>query len=472
MTISRTYKVLFAAVFSLSLVLRLGLVAFNREANDPHVDVADRILRYHSLPVVGDCWECFQPKLYHLTFAVVLEVLKLTHIPPYRQNIVGELINFVAGAITLLFVLKLILRLPVRQTRLKLIAFALVALNPVLIGINSQATNDTFAILFSTLAIYYTVNYLQKPKPGTFLLILLFIVLGISSKINALVTGIAIPLTLLIKAWTKKEERAQTLLLTLLLITGIAGLSLINPLDQFIITYKKSGLPFVNGIPRQPLPHLFEQTIAAKPGILSIEDGFFTFKFLELLKHPRIELGPQAYPPFRTSFWTMLYGMAHSIHFDNWPPTWSTSGNELFFLSRGIFVLALFPTALLLIGATVEIYLVLKSIIKRDLVLAGETYFGLFAIVFIGYVLLAIFHALLYRDFFVMKAIFVYPALLSFPVLFTRAGEKLYAFFSRQKHWWMLAFEAVIDALLLLYTIDVATLIGQLVQIYLHSRAA
>ena len=114
---------------------------------------------------------------------------------------VAEFINFLAGVITLVIVWKFIIEFPVNNDILKVVSFALVALNPKLIGISSQATNDAFAILFSTLALYFTYIFIQKPRIVTLFLILLFILLGISSKTNTWVTAIAILLTLFLKTW-------------------------------------------------------------------------------------------------------------------------------------------------------------------------------------------------------------------------------------------------------------------------------
>jgi len=297
----------------------------------------------------------------------------------------------------------------------------------------------------------------RKKRLVTLLLMLLFISLGISSKTNVWITAIAILLALVVKAWMEKQFRFQ-----MLLFAGLFGLftliiSILNPLNQYISNVREYGSPILTNIDRQPLPKLFKQTSTARPGILSIQDGFFTFKIGDLLRYPRDENG-DVYPPTRTSLWTQLYARANSVHFDNWPESWSTTGEVGFNLSRAIYILALLPTLLLLVGAAMEIFLFLKSLIKRDPALAVETHFGLTAVTFIGFVLFIILYALEYRDFSVMKAIFIYPAMITFPLLFVRAGESLIARLTERFRWIRTGFAIWMVALFVFYSADIITM--------------
>ena len=423
--------------------------------------VIQLILKTNRLPEKADCWECYQPKLFHYTSAEFLRLTGLENTNMGAMILAVELVNTVAGLITLLVIGLFLQRLPGKNGLLKVLAFGLLALNPSLIGINSQATNDTFAILFSTLALYTTYAFLQKKKPVTFLLILLFAVLGISSKTNVWITAIAIFLALLIQGWTEKQSRARSVRIACLFGLATMLLSILNPLNQYITNVREYGSPILLNIERQPLPHFFKQTTAYRPGILSIQDGIFTFKFIDLLRHPRIE-GGDVYPPNRTSLWTQIYGHAYSVHFDNWPESWSTSGEQGFALSRSIYVLALLPTLLLLIGAAMEIFLAMKSLIKRDPQLAEATHFGLTALTFTGFMLFIILYTMEYRDFSVMKAIFLYPAMLTFPLLFVRAGEMFRAFLTKRAGWVRAGFGIWMVALFILYSADIVTMIALL----------
>lgn len=463
MPLKRKNDLLLLALFLLSCALRLSLVFVNREANDDHMEVVDRILATHALPQKSDCWECFQPKLFHASVALTLKELGLAGANRDTQTLAAELLNFLAGAIALGILGLFIRGLPVRVERIKPFAFALAALNPQLIGISSQATNDAFAILFSTLALYGTYQFFQKPKISTFLLIVLFLSLGISAKTNTWVTALAIFLSLLTWLWMLKGKHAIALAYALLFLFLVPGLAVLNPLNQYAVNYKNYGSPVLMNIDRPPLPHFSEITYPRRPGIISIRDGFFTFKFFSLLRNPLNRDINNNIPTHRTSLWTQLYASANSVHFENFPPSWATFSQEGFWISRGIFILALLPTLILLGGAAVEWWQVLINFAKRDATIAQTTGYGLFAFVFTGYILFMGLYALVYRDFAVMKAIFIFPAWLAFSLLFLRGGDPIYLFFSRHGKWATYVIEAGISALLILYVLDVATLIHHLV---------
>ncbi len=279
------------------------MVSYNRQSNDDHFTVIQLILKTGRLPEKADCWECFQPKLFTYTAAKVLQLTGLNNTNPERMILYVELLNFFAGFTTLLVIGFFLNKLPGRSELLKILAFGLVAFNPALIGINSQATNDPFVILFSTLALFFTYAFLHEKRLVTFLFILLFTVLAISSKATGWIPAIAIFLALLINAWMEKPP--------LFLPLGIAGLfavlviitSIFNPLNQYIPNYRDYGSPILTNIDKRPFPHFLERTYTDRPGIVSIQDGFFTFKFMDLLRHPRIENGND-YPAHRTSLWT------------------------------------------------------------------------------------------------------------------------------------------------------------------------
>lgn len=437
------------------------MVVFNRDSNDDHFEVIQLILKTNHLPQKADCWECYQPKFFHYTAAKFLQLTGLENANPGTMILAVEMLNYTAGLITLLVIGVFLDRLPDENGLLKVIAFGLAAFSPSLIGISAQATNDTFAILFSTLVLYCTYLFLQKERLVTFLLMLLFIILGISSKTNVWITAIAIFLALLVKAWMGKQDRQKILRFAGLFGLVTLVLSIFNPLNQYISNVQEYCSPILLNIDRQPLPEIFVQTPAYRPGILSIQDGFFTFKIIDLLRHPRIE-GGDVYSPTRTSLWTLLYAEANSVHFDNWPASWSTTGDQGFTLTRIIYVLALLPTLLLLMGAAMEIILVLKSLFKHDQNLAAATHFGLTAVTFIGFVLFIILYALEYRDFSVMKAIFLFPAMLTYPLLFVRAGEWFSSRLTGRFRWVRTGFVAWMVALFFLYGADVVTMVALL----------
>ena len=462
---SRRYKILILVIFIVSLGLRIGMVSFNRESNDDHMQVIGLIIKSGALPNKASCWECYQPKLFHYTAAKVLQITGADKLSQDGMILVVELINFIAGLVTIAVLAALITRLPVKSETLKLLSFGLVALNPNLIGINSQATNDTFVILFSTLALFCAILFLQKQKPVPFLLMLLFSLLCISSKTNGWITPIAITIALCGKAWMQKKQAVRLWLTGLLFIAATLVFSILNPLNQYIPNVQKFGSPFLINVSRKQRPYFFTMN-SNVCGIRSIVDGYLTFKFIPLLQHPRLEYGKgNPRPAHCTSLWAQLYGHANSVHFDNFPASWSTTGEQNFNLTRAIFILALLPTLLLLFGAVLESVVFLISFFKRDATLAATTQSGLTLAASIGYVLFICMYVFLYITFPVMKTIFIYPAIIAFPLFFMRAGEFIDVRLKNRFHWVRTVFTVWIAALLVLYAADVFTMI-QL--IYFH----
>src|SRR5262249_21576775 len=134
----------------------------NRESNDDHLQVAHLILQLGRLPVRSDCWECFQPKLYHATIAGLFYALP--GLSGAQQVVLAQLVNVIAGSLTLAIIWKFI-AWQIQGSAQRLTIFALLAYNPALAGINAQATNDSFAILFGTLALYFAARFLAAPGP-------------------------------------------------------------------------------------------------------------------------------------------------------------------------------------------------------------------------------------------------------------------------------------------------------------------
>ncbi|MBI9050249.1 MAG: hypothetical protein JEZ00_12575, partial [Anaerolineaceae bacterium] len=244
----------------------------------------------------------------------------------------------------------------------------------------------------------------------------------------------------------------------IIFIVATLTISTFNPLNQYIHNYKYHEKPVLLNMEPKPFPNYFHKTEVGLPGVLSIYDGFFTFRFLDLIEYPLIEVG-ETYTPTRTSLWTMLYARTHSIHFNNYPSTWATDDNKGFNLTRAIFILALLPTLLILFGFLLEVFAVIKSIFKRDKALASTIYYGLAAITFFGYLCFIVIYALLYRDFSVMKPVFIYPAILIFPIFFIHAVAFFKSRFGNRFHWISAAFTAWMVALLGLYAVDVFTMI-------------
>lgn len=454
---SPRYQKIFIAIFILSLCLRLGLALVNLEANDDHMEVVRMILNSRQLPGLGDCRECFHPKLFYASAAGLLQIFGIHNHSAQIRFI--QFVNFLVGALVLALVWKFIQEFPSKNEPAKLTAFAVFALNPKLIAINSQASNDSFVILFCTAALFFAYRFLKDLDRSYLWLMILVLLLAISTKITAWVTFAAIISAFVLRAWTEQDNRNTVLLYLSMMIIFVPMITIVNPLSQFVSNYQKYGFPVTNTTSPLPLPTFSQPTTTDReynfrPGIVSIQDGFLTFKLIDLLQYPLITNGQFGYPPQRTSFWTMLYADIHSLHFQNWPPSWQVPGTKGFNLSRGVFILGLLPAGMCILGFLLEIATCLRGLFERNKLLAVD---GLFLAGSCGYVLFLMLCALLFREFSFIKFIYILPGLLAFIWLFLRGAEATLQWLSRAR-WVSLLANLAIAALLGLYVLDVITL--------------
>lgn len=461
---NKKYNILVAVLFIVSLALRLGLALYNREANDPHMPVVRYIMRHDNLPEKMDCTECFQPKLFHYAVANVLTFLRLdTNQDSDAQKVVAQLINFLAGACILAVAWVFIAKLSGLQTEAKILGFALLAFNPQLIGINSQVTNDTFLILFSSLAVLCAYFTLVKGDLISFLLTVMFSALAVITKTNGWVAVIAVTLALFVKWYgLVKGNFTKQLFFAIAYPLLVVSFVVLNPLSQYMQNIQRYGSPVTLNIDPLPHPMLLEESYIPYAGILSVQDGFLTFKFENLLKEPVTYLLDEvSVASHRTSFWTRLYGSANSVHFENYPPSWRMAGEGLFWIYRGIFILALLPLTVMLVGAALEIRSLIKGVWSRDSQILSEVSYGLFALLFAGYIAFALLYAFEYRVYTVMKAAFMYPGLLAFLIFFIKGLTEISSRWNVQK-WQMRVVGIVMTTLVVFYILDVVTLVVHL----------
>ena len=453
----RVFNLLLLLVFLISSALRLGLAIVDRDPND----VIDIILMQKRLPLTGECEECFQPKLYYFFAAETVEAAKINLSHKGSITLALQLMNFAAGEAVVILAYILIKRLNANSERAGLLPFTLLAFNPALMATSGMTGNDIFTILFSSVAVYFCLEFFQDSKIGWLIVSGFFVSVSLATKTNTWSTALAIFVILFIKPIT--DKRLYGVLVALIFMLVVPILTLLNPLSQYWVNIQKYGVPVTLNVPPEPFPSFFEKTYVRRPGIISIQDGFFTFKFIDLLESPRLTLGATNYPPFRTSFWADIYGTANSVHFYNSPDSWHTTPD--FEITRSIFILALLPTAILILGMVLGWIDLIKGIISKSHDLLVQRYYGLFDIVAIGYVLSTIVLALRYRDFSTINAKYIYPGILAFIFLFIRGATAFYKFLSRQNKFASTLFEVAMFFLVVVYAIDVYQMIVHLYNI-------
>lgn len=116
---------------------------------------------------------------------------------------------------------------------------------------------------------------------------------------------------------------------------------------------------------------------------------------------------------------------------------------------------------MLLIGAGISLIEFLKALSRNSPETLREANYGLFDAIFWGYMAFIVLYSLLYRDFSVMKAIFIYPALPSFVIFFIKSSNAIQRVLKGTK-WFMATLSSVTTVLVILYSLDIITLITHL----------
>ena len=449
-------------VFACGVILRIALALVNDQANDIHMNVIKIMAYENRIPENEEDREAFQPKLYH---AMVAALLKIVSPQSGRiETILAQLISCAAGIFTVLLAYRFFMNEVGVSEKVRFIAFSLLALNPVLIGINAQATNDSLAILFGSLAFYFGWHFVQNQRVIDFCWMSVSAVLGGLSKGNGLVIFIAILATFAIAFCRIGNAQYPSRNVTALygFIFLVSYLTLVPTLGPYWKHYHEYGSPFVTNA--DPALVLARSEIF-QPGTTSIVDALFTFRFGDMLKNPqRVNTGVD-YPLHQSSGWSQLYGRAHFVHFDAYPPTWvvptGTWARPLVFnIGRLILLCAVVPTVLMLTG-------LLRSLISagRSLTTAQPSERRLtdwlLDFTTVGYILFLVVLFIKYRNTGWFKAIYIFPGFLAFLVFFARECDHFYAWCEEKK---ILRFSAdtTFAVLLLLYVIDATALLGQL----------
>lgn len=464
--------ILFIAVFVIAALLRISLAIVNRDANDNHFKVIRIIANEQRIPgkEEPECLQCYHPKLYHFTTAKIINLLYDAPVDPLtdlnaKRKITAQLTNALAGILTLIIVFFFLKKLPLSRTT-SLLTFSLSALNPALIGINAQATNDSFVILFSTAALFFLYSFLKNNSWTNLLFLSFSVILAALSKGSGILIflGILIIFSLRIISNFKNvpELKKQLISAILFFVVCFPAIAFVGPYAQYYSAY---GTPFVLNKPKSALPHFFERTSEGdKTGITSIFDAFFTFRFFDLLDNPALnrETEPAKYSLNRMSVWTQLFARNHFIQFEGHPKQWFVKlANPIYALGKTIFVFALVPTTLFIFG----LFLTTRDAI-RDLWKERLSYFTknidwifiFFSWMFIAFIIK---FTLDYRDFTTMKPIYIFPALLAFVYIFSIGFESLYEK-TKKSTLLQYGFLTSLAVLLFLYTIDIAYLIKKL----------
>jgi hypothetical protein len=446
-----------ALIFAAAIILRALLAYVNFEANDPHWQVSEIIMKEGRLPDKDECFECFQPKLYH---GFVAQIWK-NYFPSSDLNDrikIAQWINACAGILTILIVWMFLRRLSVGNAA-KLTAFSLIALNPCLIAINAQATNDSFAILFGTAALYCLYLFFVSAKRRYFWGLAVFAIFTALSKGTGLVLCVGIIAAFAIKCISSsgRPSSPPKNFLSYLLIFMTLFFTVVPFAGEYYQRYRRHGSPFVTNKVIEPPPHLFKETYILRPGTTSIAGTFFTFRLADLLKHPFVTNDFPISSPHRTSLWSQLYGRTHFVFFDQWPPMWYSVHPTILNLGRLAFLLALLPTVVLVLQLLRNTVGHVRALLERRGKRFSQRHDWIFDLVLWLNLVFIVYLNYLYRDFSWMKSIYIFPALLCAAYLLAKGFDTVYNV-SRRTH----LIVANVTALLLVYVLIISALIYKL----------
>jgi hypothetical protein len=406
----RAYWVVVCMIFLAAGGLRIALSLVNREANDDHYEVVKLILEGRSGLTMADCHECFHPKLFYYVCAGAVRFLDLTS--QSSRIVAGQLLNTLAGLGTLALVFGCLHRTSF-ASRWRLWAFALIALNPRLIAINGQLSNDSLAILFATATIVLTLHLLKSPALGLSALSLgvsvqLALACALMTKGTTWVVAIAMLIVFMVRAVLDGCQRTSWLFVALFVATALNGWVSIELAGYDFEHYDRYA-----NMGRGHELYLWDPTDVGRPGVRSIVDGYLTFRLLGLLHDPQITNGNHIQQTHRTSVWTQLYARANFAQFEQHPASWLTTDSKLMWLARFSFVLGLLPLLFLLVGLVV---CSLRSIVAwRGWGVPEQNYASLFStLICIGYIAFIVKFTADYRDFAAMKLIYVLPGVVAF----------------------------------------------------------
>lgn len=455
-------------ISTLAVGSRFLLSLYNRSANDDHVEVIQRIVAGQR-PLVDDCWQCYQPKLYHEAVASVIHTLGLTEQIP--QVLAAQFTSFAAGVATLVLLWAMARALPGGHA-LRLTAFGLIALNPRLTGIAAQATNDAFAILFGTAAIYAFWRYLGNERWFDLVATTVALILASLAKFQGVVFFAMVVTLLLARLLAAPAARRMHLAKGLACLAALWCLT--TPfLGDYYENYKAKGDPFAANWERAPAPHWFTHTHYRYPGVRSIVDGYLTFRLFDLVRQPYVKTQHgvldagtprERYDPnfaeHRTSLWSQLYGRTQFVQFGSNPPRWGTRDERVLNTGRALMIVGLVPLAILLTGVFLETRDLVAGLFERGpRWLAENPRFTLLALLG-GSLLIVAQLAYLMRDYSSMKAIYVFPGLAAFLAIFMRGLDAIARRLQSTPHGvnLLLGYHVVLMAL---YVLDTSWLLGQ-----------
>ena len=241
-----------------------------------------------------------------------------------------------------------------------------------------------------------------------------FTILASLVKSSGIVILVALVMIFVLKLISSRPENRRHLG-TVFLILLFSYFAIVPFAGDYYRNYQKYKTPFVHNHPhKDPPPDFFKRTYIQRPGITSVMDGYFTFRYFDMIREPMITNGDENYPLHRTSLWSQLYGRTFFMHFDQWPPSWVSSDPNIRMAGRVLIILGIFPLLLFMAGFLKSIYRFFMSVKNNRKYYLSSGNDWMYLVFLSGFLLFIMKYTYDYRDFSTMKSIFIFPALPAF----------------------------------------------------------
>ena len=450
---------MFRIIFVVSSCLMLTLAFLNGGyANDDHFTVIEIIRRTGRLPLSTHCWQCYHPKLFHFSLAKIWDIFQIES--TFWKFRSAQLFNALFGILTL-YILLLYTKSLNFAKNIKVIAFALIALNPRFISIFGQATNDALVIFLGNLALFSILKLFKSPSLKFGLILTFAVVFGSMAKMNFGIFFIGSILGLIILAWLHKNY-------TLSLSKGYLGvasvifvLSIVTfiSFNGYLDNITKNEKPFTYNTPvDEKFPPLYKRPSVYFPGIQTIYSGYFKFHYFEMIKNPRLVPGENTEQ--LTSLPSQMYGRTHFLYFDNWPEGWQTKNQNILKVGSMTIAMGIVPTLLTFFGILTLVFYILKALINKNWDRLKTDDSWLILLFFFGCLGFSIAFSLFGKNYTFMKVIYILPGVLSVVMPLCIGVDKLLNLIKSK--YFNYLFNAFIIILIVLYQIPVVDLLMKL----------
>jgi 4-amino-4-deoxy-L-arabinose transferase-like glycosyltransferase len=322
---SHSYAYGFSVLIAAGILLRVLVFAFmGYFNNDNHIVVIEYVSRYWTPPHAAQLNQAYHPPLYYFLAA---PFFRLGGLPAVQS------LSLLLSIATLLVIAALLRDLSWTKRPLRLACLALAALHPQFLMFGLFISNDSLAIFLGALIFYQCRRVQERGSQGDYVLLGLFLGLGLLTKAVFLVFVLAFAIFVWLDGKRQRLPRAQIVarLAAVLAFAGVLGCY--KYLENFLLF----GNPTINNLD-------FAKWIAEQRPTWTGIGSLLDFNILKLVWEPIASASTvHSYP-------LMLYG----TFWYSFLPESTFRSNLLEFFDRIgslIYLTALWPTVLMLIGA-------------------------------------------------------------------------------------------------------------------------